>query len=127
MHYRMPEWLKHYSVTFQSLGSLISQAIIELEGERKLLIKGKEDAELYLSDGMIVHARTSYSLGQNAFFMIMSWETGRILYDSDAGPQEKTIDVPTEQLLLNWSYKKHHFEKIREVIPQKISFSVFLC
>ena len=85
----------------------------------KLFIKSKEDAELYLSDGSIVHARTLHSLGQNAFFMMMSWETGRILYDSDAHPQEKTIDIPTEQLLLNWSYEKPHFEKIKEVIPSK--------
>jgi hypothetical protein len=49
----------------------------------------------------------------------MSWEMGKILYDSDVHPQEKTIDIPTEQLLLNWSYKKNHFEKIREVIPSK--------
>lgn len=97
----------------------ILKPLLSSRANGKLLIKGKEDAELYLSDGMIVHARTSYSLGQNAFFMIMSWETGKILYDSDAGPQEKTIDIPTEQLLLNWSYKKHHFEKIREVIPSK--------
>jgi hypothetical protein len=85
----------------------------------RLLLKGKEEAELYLSDGMIVHARTSHSLGQNAFFMIMSWETGKIFYDSEVRPPERTIDIPTEQLFLNWSYKKHHFEKIREVIPSK--------
>jgi hypothetical protein len=84
-----------------------------------LLIKGREDAELYLTNGSIVHARTFDSLGQSAFFAIMNWETGKILYDSDAKPPERSIDIPTEQLLLNWSYKKHHLEKIREVIPSK--------
>ena len=82
-----------------------------------LFIKGREDAELYLNGGSIVHARTLDSLGQSAFFAIMNWETGKILYDPDAQPPEKSIDIPTEQLLLNWSYKKNHLEKIREVIP----------
>ncbi len=85
----------------------------------KLFIKGKEDAELCISNGSIVHARTLHSLGQNAFFMIMNFETGKILYDSEADLPEKTIDIPTEQLLLNWSYKKHHFEIIKGVIPSK--------
>jgi hypothetical protein len=61
-------------------------------------------------------------LGQNAF-MIMSWETGKILYDSDAGPQEKTIDISTEtiapQLVLQNISRKSGGD------PSKISFPSF--
>ncbi len=32
-------------------------------------------------------------------------------------PPERTIPISTEQLLLNWSYRKQEWEKIRKVIP----------
>ena len=85
----------------------------------KPFIKGEEDEEVYLSDGTIAHARTSDSLGQNAFFATMNLEIEEILYDSDAQPPEENIEIPTEQLSFSGSYRRHDSEKIRDAIPSK--------
>ena len=80
-------------------------------------IKGKEDGEICLEIGDIVYARTNHFAGENAFFTIMGWNAGRIMFDPGVPPKEKTIPITTEQLLLNWSSRKQEFEKIKEVIP----------
>jgi DNA-binding MarR family transcriptional regulator len=80
-------------------------------------IKGKEDGEIYLEMGDILHARTNHFTGENAFFTIISWKTGRISFDPEVFPKEKSIPITTEQLLFNWSSRKQEFEKIKEVIP----------
>ena len=83
----------------------------------KLLFKGKENAEMYLEIGNIVHAKTPNSFGEYAFFAIMGWKMGRITFEPDEPPPERTIPIPSEQLLLNWSSKKMEWERIREMIP----------
>jgi hypothetical protein len=83
----------------------------------KLLFKGKENGEMYLEIGNIVHAKTPNSFGEYAFFAIMGWKMGRITFEPDEPPPERTIPIPSEQLLLNWSSKKIEWERIREMIP----------
>jgi hypothetical protein len=83
----------------------------------KLLFKGKENGEMYLEIGNIVHAKTPNSFGEYAFFAIMGWKMGRITFEPDEPPPERTIPIPSEQLLLNWSSKKMEWERIREMIP----------
>ena len=82
-----------------------------------LTIKGNENGEIFLEMGNIVHARTVRSFGEEAFLNIMSWQTGKATFDPDVPPREKTIFIPTENLLLNWSYKKQEWEKIRNLVP----------
>lgn len=83
----------------------------------RVSIKGKEDGEIYIEIGDIIHAKTNYFSGENAFFTIMGWKAGKITFDTGFSPGEKNIPMTTEQLLLNWSSRKQEFEKIREVIP----------
>ncbi len=83
----------------------------------QVFIKGKEDGEICLEVGDIVHAKTNHFTGENAFFTMMSWMAGRITFDPGAIPTERTISITTEQLFLNWSSRKQEFEKIKEVIP----------
>ncbi|MFB3885821.1 MAG: DUF4388 domain-containing protein [Thermodesulfobacteriota bacterium] len=82
-----------------------------------LVIKGDENGEVFLEMGNIVHAKTAHSFGEEAFLDIMSWPTGKATFNPDAPPREKTIFIPTETLLLNWSYKKQEWEKIRRFVP----------
>jgi len=82
-----------------------------------LTIKGDEHGEIFLELGNIVHARTPHSFGEEAFLKIMSWQTGKTTFEPDIPPREKTISVPTENLLLNWSFKKQEWEKMRKVVP----------
>ncbi|MGQ9647628.1 MAG: DUF4388 domain-containing protein [Thermodesulfobacteriota bacterium] len=83
----------------------------------KVAFRGKEEGEIYLELGNISHAKTASSVGEYAFFMIMEWKAGKITFEPEVFPNERTISTPTEQLLLNWSYRKQEWEKIREVIP----------
>jgi hypothetical protein len=83
----------------------------------KLSFKGKEKGDMYLEIGNIVHAKTPNSFGEYGFFTIMGWKMGRITFEPDELPPERTISIPTEQLLLNWSSKKTGLERIREIIP----------
>ena len=83
----------------------------------RVMFKGKEEGEIYLELGNISHARTTNSVGEYAFFAIMEWKTGKIVFEPDIFPTERTISTPTEQLLLNWSYRKQEWERIKEAIP----------
>jgi hypothetical protein len=83
----------------------------------RLSFRGKENGEMYLEMGNIVHAKTPHSSGEYGFLTIMGWKMGRISFEPDEPPPEKTIPIPSEQLLLNWSSKKLEWERIREVIP----------
>jgi hypothetical protein len=83
----------------------------------KVSFRGKEEGEVYLELGNISHAKTVHSVGEYAFFTIMEWKVGKIIFEPDVFPTERTISTPTEQLLLNWSYRKQEWEKIREVLP----------
>ncbi len=83
----------------------------------KVVFRGKEEGEIYLELGNISHAKTSNAVGEYAFFTIMEWKSGRIVFEPEVFPNERTISTPTEQLLLNWSYRKQEWEKIREAIP----------
>jgi hypothetical protein len=83
----------------------------------KITVKGKEGGELYLELGNIIHARTNSAVGEYAFFSLMGLKGGKALFEPDEAPSERTISISTEQLLLNWSYRKQEWDKLKEVIP----------
>ena len=83
----------------------------------RLSFKGRENGEMYLEMGNIVHAKTAASSGEYSFFAIMGWKTGRITFEPDEPSPERTIPIPSEQLLLNWSSKKMEWERVQEVVP----------
>jgi len=87
----------------------------------RVVIKGKENGEIFFNGGDVVHSKTAHFSGENAFFIIMGWKEGQVLFETEVLPKERTIPITTEQLLLNWSSRKQEFEKIREVIPSSNS------
>lgn len=86
-----------------------------LSGDKtgKISIKGKEAGELFIEAGNIVYAKTGHATGEYAFFTIMGWKVGKISFEPDELPKEKTIQIPTEQLLFNWSSQKQEIERIK--------------
>ena len=83
----------------------------------KITVKGKEGGELYLELGNITHAKTNSSVGEYAFFFLMGLKAGRASFEPDEVPSERSISISTEQLLLNWSYRKQEWDRLKEVIP----------
>ena len=82
----------------------------------KIVLKGKENGELYLELGNITHAKTSNAVGEYAFFTLMRLNAGKASFESDEVPSERTISTSTEQLMSNWSSQKQEWDKINEVI-----------
>jgi len=83
----------------------------------KILVKGKESGELYLELGNITHAKANNAVGEYAFFSLMGLKVGKASFEPDEVPSERTISISTEQLLLNWSYRKQEWDRIKEAIP----------
>ena len=83
----------------------------------KITVKGKEGGDLFLELGNITHARTSSAAGEYAFFFLMGLKAGKASFEPDEVPSERTISISTEQLLLNWSYRKQEWDKLKEAIP----------
>jgi hypothetical protein len=83
----------------------------------KVIVAGKEGGELYLELGNITHAKANGTVGEYAFFFLMGLKAGKVSFEPDEGPSERTISISTEQLLLNWSYRKQEWDKLKEVIP----------
>jgi len=83
----------------------------------KIMLKGKEGGELYLELGNITHAKTNNAVGEYAFFALMGLKIGKASFEPDEVPSERTISISTEQLLLNWSYRKQEWDRIKEAIP----------
>ncbi len=88
----------------------------------KIIFKAKEGGELYLELGNITHAKTGTAVGEYAFFTLMELKVGKASFEPDDIPLERTISILTEQLLLNWSYRKQEWDKIKEVIPSPNTF-----
>ena len=83
----------------------------------RMAFKGRDAGEIYLEMGDVVHAKTLQFSGESAFFLIMELKSGRITFEPDAFPRERTISTPSEQLLLQWSYRKQEMERVRELVP----------
>jgi hypothetical protein len=83
----------------------------------RIMFKGKEGGELYLELGSITHAKANNAVGEYAFFTLMGLKVGKASFEPDEVPSERTISISTEQLLLNWSYRKQEWDKIKELMP----------
>jgi hypothetical protein len=83
----------------------------------KIMVKGKESGELYLELGNITHAKANNAVGEYAFFSLMGLKVGKASFEPDEVPSQRTISISTEQLLLNWSYRKQEWDRIKEAIP----------
>jgi hypothetical protein len=105
------------------IGDLSKARLLELVGpllsgkkSGMVLIKGEEVGELHLEGGSIVHAKTGASTGEEAILAMMEWENGRATFDWEATAPERTVYMPTEQLVQSWTNREKEWKKIREVI-----------
>lgn len=90
-----------------------------LDGKKSgmISVKGREYGEIHIEGGMIIHAWTNYSVGEEAILAIMEWRVGRVSFDWEVTTQERTVSSPTEQLLLNWTNREEEWKTIRECVP----------
>jgi hypothetical protein len=82
-----------------------------------LAVKGTETAELYIEGGRIVHTRTETGIGEEAFSTIMDLDNGRVTFNWKTSPEERTVLLPTSQVMSNWSQREEEWKKIRREVP----------
>jgi hypothetical protein len=79
-------------------------------------IKGKNAAELYLEGGSIVHGKTDAVAGDEAILAIMDLDDGRVTFNWQLSPEERTVRMSTEQLMRNWAQREEEWKNIKEVV-----------
>jgi predicted transcriptional regulator len=82
-----------------------------------MAVRGKEVAELYIEGGQIVHARTGTLNGEEALLPMMDLDNGRVTFNWQTSPEERTVRLPTEQVMSNWSQREEEWKMIRPAVP----------
>ena len=82
-----------------------------------VLVRGTEIGELYIEAGHIVHAKTGAALGDEAVLAMSDWDKGRVIFDWESTTEQRTVRLPTEQVLERWAERDQEWKRIREVLP----------
>jgi hypothetical protein len=64
-----------------------------------------------------VHARTDTLNGEEAILPIMDLDHGRVTFIWRTSPEESTVRLPTEQVILHCSQREEVWRKIRQAVP----------
>ena len=88
-----------------SLAEMSVADIVEVLGKGKksgtLHLKGASgQGDIYLDDGLIVHARADKTQGPEGFWALLRVTTGEFTFEAGTRPPARTIDKPTEWMLL---------------------------
>lgn len=83
-----------------------------------LRIQAENDVGIvYFKGGMVVHAKTNSIQGESAIDMILSWKTGRFVFNPNEETIETTVDLPIQQVILEAARRIDEMNKIQKVIP----------
>jgi hypothetical protein len=72
---------------------------------------------VYFKGGMVIHAKTNSILGEPAIDTILSWKTGRFVFNPNEETLESTVDLPIQQVILEAARRIDEMNKIQKVIP----------
>jgi len=75
-----------------------------------------KSGEIYLEGGSILHAVTGTQIGEKGVYTLMGWQEGDFIFTPDVPAPDRSIDVATEQLLLEAARQAEQWEDIKEVI-----------
>ncbi len=82
-----------------SLPELIQFICLERKARELKVKRGQEEGSIYFENGEIVHACVGGLEGEEAFFKILSWQSGSLILSHNSSPQ-KTIDLPWSFLVM---------------------------
>ena len=83
-----------------SLVSLVQMISLERRSVVLIVKKGQEEGVLYFWEGDVIHARTRTLIGEEAARAIFCWAEGIFQIADFSGIPRRTIQAPTEHLLL---------------------------
>ena len=81
-----------------------------------VVIEGTGAAELYIEGGNIVHGKTDTLAGDEAILSIMDIDDGRVRFDWQASPENRTVTMITVQLMSNWAAREEEWRKIKTIV-----------
>jgi len=83
---------------------------------RLVIHQAGKSGELYLEKGNIVHAVTGAQMGVNGVYTLMGWMEGDFTFEPNVSSPEISIDVATEQILLEAARQAEQWEDIKDVL-----------
>ena len=78
--------------------------------------QGSKTGEIYLQHGNLVHAVTGVQIGEKGVYTLLGWLEGDFSFTPDVEPPEESINMTTEQILLEASRQAEQWEDIKEVV-----------
>ncbi|HEC78949.1 MAG TPA: DUF4388 domain-containing protein [candidate division WOR-3 bacterium] len=78
---------------------------------------------VYFKNGMVIHAKTNSIQGEGAIDVILSWKSGRFIFNPSEETLEHTVDLPIQQVILEAARRIDEMNKIQKLIP---SFDVIV-
>jgi len=72
-------------------------------GKKTVVLEVQEGAkvgQIYFENGELIHAETSNHVGEQALYECLSWDSGSFREHEFKGPIQRSIEKPTQQLLL---------------------------
>jgi hypothetical protein len=81
-----------------------------------VMIQGRGLAELYIEGGNIVYSKTETLVGDEALRSIMDLDSGRVRFDWQASPENRTVTMVTEQLMSDWAEREEEWRRIKIMV-----------
>lgn len=78
--------------------------------------QGAKTGEIYLQNGTLVHAVSGTHLGEKVVYTLMGWLEGDFSFTPDVEAPEQSIDISTEQILLEAARQADQWGDIKEVL-----------
>jgi hypothetical protein len=92
-----------------------------LSGARKTgllkLVEGKEEGEVCLQNGRIVHAVQGDLLGEEAVYALVLWGSGEFLFEPGLTTEERTVSKSNTNLLMEAARRRDEWGVISKEIP----------
>lgn len=111
-------------VTDFQLSDLIQMNVLGRMVTALAVTKDDEKGLIFFNEGNVVHAECGNIVGDDAFYKIVSWETGKFEFRKDARPEKETITQGWQSLLLEAMRRKDEVtpetkSKIKEITRQE--------
>jgi len=84
-------------------------------GRLEITQTGKS-GEIFLDRGSIIHAAVGTQIGEKGVYTLMGWLEGEFIFTPEVASPDHSIDIATEQLLLEASRQAEQWKDIKEVI-----------
>lgn len=106
-------------------GSLAQLPLIDLlkmliaggQTGRLQLSSGLDSGDIYLHQGVLVHAEADVSWGENAFIKLLAWPAGQFRFEPHAPAPDRSIEKPLENLLAEAARVASEREAVRRIVP----------